>query len=452
MPKNTIIDNPVKVDVHMSKASSGHGWDVRPSLTAFSLLKPPPKHIIFLLDTSGSMQNNNRLKNVQSAVSNLLGRLNSQDTFSIVSFDSAAKPLVIGHEALPSNIAAAKNIIDGMRAGGGTNFAVAFSALNKREITPLSGYSTVIFLTDGDCAATADSLLQPFTDLNIPLRVIPIGVGVNVERTHLNELATKSKGGAAIYITDDNPSAYQRAFDGAFESAMEQSDAPAQIKLTLHANDQQQFATFAVQRDLNRICYDSASPTTVSFLFDSVTPPRSLKLRFDCDNTSLRTDYTLTTDEYSKLEQNQPIDIHIPAFKWKNNSWYSWMMAWATLASGALLLAGLALFALSIPVVSLAMWKPLLLGFLVGLTGFVLCAAGLWAIGRKTIFLPMKSAVVGEAPPEQVMVRHFNPLRVLSRVVPQHLPVRKIVTGLALASFGAGIGYGAAVNAVIATG
>ena len=72
MSKNTIINNPVNIHVQISKAAEG-SWEVKPSLIAFPTpRKSHPKNIIFLLDNSGSMQQNGRLEKVKTAVKNHL--------------------------------------------------------------------------------------------------------------------------------------------------------------------------------------------------------------------------------------------------------------------------------------------------------------------------------------------------------------------------------------------
>lgn len=466
MPKHTIINNPVKLQVHISKAT-GHGWTVTPSLTAFSLLTQPPKNIVFLLDTSGSMQERGRLQKVKNAASNLLDKLNAMDTFSIVSFDSSARSLVIHKKAISIEISAAKALIHSMQASGGTNFSAAFAAINDRAITPLTSHSTIIFLTDGECNVTAKSLLTPFPKMGC-LRVMPIGVGLGPSGSPLlNQLAIDSKGGtSAIYIHNDDPSSYQDAFDTAFKIAMQQSDAPAQLEMSIRAHDKTQFAKLDLKRQVSHIYYDSASSTSASFHFDSPTPPRYFKLRFDCDHMSLQAEHRLSADCYAKLEQQQPIAIRIPAFQWKNNSTFSWMMAFGALVTGSLILATVAVLALSSPALSLWMWKPLVMSILAGLAGLALFIAGITAICRKTIFLPTKNAVVDEEPREHSgLLLHnrtqegwmgLNPLGQLSRVAQNPL-ARKILRGTVLAGGGAAVGYlggtvAVATNAVLATG
>ncbi|GFG33644.1 hypothetical protein Cfor_01525 [Coptotermes formosanus] len=98
---------------------------------------PQPKHIIFVLDTSGSMWGN-KLEQLQQAMYSILENLRADDCFSLIQFSTnvvewSSRPQdMVGlnrysmvHEVTETNIAKAKQFIKSMEASGGTNISGA---------------------------------------------------------------------------------------------------------------------------------------------------------------------------------------------------------------------------------------------------------------------------------------------------------------------------------------
>lgn len=98
---------------------------------------PQPKHIIFVLDTSGSMWGS-KLQQLQQAMYSILDSLRSDDYFSIIQFGTnvmewSSRPQdMVGlsrysmtHEATETKITKAKQFIKSMEASGGTNISGA---------------------------------------------------------------------------------------------------------------------------------------------------------------------------------------------------------------------------------------------------------------------------------------------------------------------------------------
>lgn len=451
MPNNSIISNPVNIQVQISKVATG--WEITPALIAFpALRKPNPKNIVFLLDNSGSMnQNGNgRLEKVKIAVTNLLDKLNTHDTFSIVSFNKKACIWVAGKQASQANIDQAKSQVQKIKATDETNFKAAFTAINTPEILPPQSRSNVIFLTDGadSYGCSADDLVALFLKQKLP-RIIPIGVWLGSQNSLLNRLASLSyQGGKALYINSDSPTVYQNAFDEAFKQATEQSQSPASLEMTIQTKRQENSTQLIVTRKLNHILFDGSSETSTSLYLDSPTPPYSLKFRFQCDNTSLQAEHKLTSVEYKKIEQGERLDINIRGFKWKNNRTSSWILALGSAIVGLALITGLAVFTLSAPQFNLWLWQTLAKCIFAGLAGLSLFIYGALDILRKTYFLPTKQ-------PAEIEIERAR----LSSMRQQGFfsQARSTIANLGLAASGAGIGYAAgtatsAANAVVATG
>ncbi|XP_068629147.1 inter alpha-trypsin inhibitor, heavy chain 4-like isoform X2 [Battus philenor] len=130
-------------------------------------LPPLSKHVVFVLDTSGSMSGR-KIEQLIEAMQTILSKLNKGDIFNIVQFESAVEILDIANskevdppnndfyyyrrqsfeiptllppvEATPENIAKATRIVSKLRASGGTNIGTALDTAialiqNGRNIT-----------------------------------------------------------------------------------------------------------------------------------------------------------------------------------------------------------------------------------------------------------------------------------------------------------------------------
>jgi len=79
------------------------------------------KDVVFVLDTSGSMAEGNKLAQAKKALSFCLKNLNASDRFEIVRFSTEAEPLfgklVAASEA---NVAEADAFVAGLKPIGGT--------------------------------------------------------------------------------------------------------------------------------------------------------------------------------------------------------------------------------------------------------------------------------------------------------------------------------------------
>jgi len=117
---------------------------------AIDLASTPPRNLVFLLDVSGSMQPQNRLPLIQSAMLLLTDTLRREDSVAIVVYAGASGI------ALPATPGSRKEeiarAIAELRAGGSTNGAagirLAYSIAERQFVT--GGINRVILATDGD--------------------------------------------------------------------------------------------------------------------------------------------------------------------------------------------------------------------------------------------------------------------------------------------------------------
>lgn len=162
----------------------------------------PPSNLVFLLDVSGSMNDQNKLPLVKSAMRMLAQELRPQDKVSIVVYAGAAGVVL---EATPgSNKKKITDAIDNLNAGGSTaggqgiKLAYKIAEENKFE----GGNNRIILATDGDfnVGISSDSemerLVEEERQKGIYITVLGFGMG-NYKDNKLETIADKGNGNYA---------------------------------------------------------------------------------------------------------------------------------------------------------------------------------------------------------------------------------------------------------------
>ncbi|XP_076256912.1 inter-alpha-trypsin inhibitor heavy chain H4-like isoform X3 [Rhynchophorus ferrugineus] len=204
-------------------------------------LTPLNKQILFVLDTSGSMSGR-KIEQLKEAMNSILDELKTDDTFSIVDFNSAvsvwdiehanisyqegyvfsfqgypreeqdSKPLKIlpdSFPASPENIKKAKEVVEKLRAAGGTDIQkgleTALAVVNK-FFNPKGNQPIIVFLTDGQPTyGTKEGITSTITEQNeykVPIFALSFGSGADKE--FLQKLSLKNQGFARhIYEAAD---------------------------------------------------------------------------------------------------------------------------------------------------------------------------------------------------------------------------------------------------------
>lgn len=107
-----------------------------------------PREVIFVLDTSGSMGGAS-IRQAKEALELALGRLQPEDRFNVIEFNSYANALFAGaRDAAPDNLRAAVRWVRALEARGGTEMAAALNLALDGSERP-QHVRQVIFLTDG---------------------------------------------------------------------------------------------------------------------------------------------------------------------------------------------------------------------------------------------------------------------------------------------------------------
>ncbi len=163
-----------------------------------------PMDYVFLLDISGSMARDDKLEISRKSVTAFIDSLGPEDRFDCLAFNLAPTPLFRSMQpADASHLADAKSFFASQRARGGTVLQPALTAAYayRDDDRPLN----VILLSDGmtDVGEQSD-LLRLIQARPEGVRVFCIGVGNEVNRPLLTQLADQAGGLAAFVSTEDS--------------------------------------------------------------------------------------------------------------------------------------------------------------------------------------------------------------------------------------------------------
>lgn len=170
--------------------------------------KLPPANLVFLVDVSGSMQQENKLPLVRSSLKLLVDQLRDQDKVSIVVYAGSAGLVLPSTSG--SNKITIKSAIDRLEAGGSTAGGEGIQLAYKiaRENFLKDGTNRVILCTDGDfnVGVSSDdgliSLVEGERKSGVFLTVLGYGMG-NYQDAKMQKLADKGNGNHA-YIDNLN--------------------------------------------------------------------------------------------------------------------------------------------------------------------------------------------------------------------------------------------------------
>ena len=163
---------------------------VRIGIRGYSVSKAerPHSNLVFLIDTSGSMQEPNKLPLVKQSLEMLLDELAPSDTVAIVTYAGYA-----GTALEPTKVrdkAKIEAVIDGLGAGGSTAGAEGIRqayALAEANLDP-NGVNRVILSTDGDfnVGITDQEELKNYVERErekgVFLSVLGYGIGITMTR------------------------------------------------------------------------------------------------------------------------------------------------------------------------------------------------------------------------------------------------------------------------------
>ena len=166
------------------------------------LAQAPPSNIVFLIDVSGSMDEENKLPLLQSSFKLLLGQLRPDDKVAIVTYANGTKV------ALPSTSVKDKEkiikVLDNLYASGGTSggrgIQLAYEQAQKSFIK--NGNNRIILATDGDFniginnTTDLEKFIEKQRESGIYMSVLGFGMG-NYRDDMAETIADKGNGNYA---------------------------------------------------------------------------------------------------------------------------------------------------------------------------------------------------------------------------------------------------------------
>ena len=166
--------------------------------------KPIPKKIIFILDTSGSMQGE-KIRQAKNALIFCLNGLNRGDSFNLIDFDDRVR--VFDQKVSPAtrgNVDAGIKFVESCEAEGGTDINSALLE-GLKQLNPEDKTSYIVFLTDGLPTVGINDvqrILQNVNAKNNSVRIFVFGVGFDVNTHFLDRLARENHA-SSDYVTPD---------------------------------------------------------------------------------------------------------------------------------------------------------------------------------------------------------------------------------------------------------
>jgi uncharacterized protein YegL len=221
-----------------------------------------PKNLIFVIDVSGSMSNENRLELLKNTLIEVVNKMSPQDRIGIVAFDDQV------YKVLPSqlltNKAAVCDIIRALQPRGGTNISIGFEEGLKQLLAVKNPnmVNRLILLSDGyggDEPQISIDLAKSYAAKG--LQISSIGIGYDYNNALLEQLATI--GGGSLQMAGD-PSHYSQAFIKTFEGALD--PIGKDVKLEILFDDQ------IIYRQLMGYVGEKVSPGKVSVDIDHLFP------------------------------------------------------------------------------------------------------------------------------------------------------------------------------------
>lgn len=159
-----------------------------------------PAHLVFLVDTSGSMHSEDKLPLAREAIKVAVKNLNENDTVAIVTYAGNTRDVLPPTPA--TDVKSIHAALDSLTAGGGTAMGSGMELAYRHAVKKASGsvVSRVVVLTDGDANigrnVSANAMLDSihkYTAEGVTLTTVGFGMG-NYRDDLMEKLADKGNG------------------------------------------------------------------------------------------------------------------------------------------------------------------------------------------------------------------------------------------------------------------
>jgi Ca-activated chloride channel family protein len=183
------------------------------------ILQPPqrvapeqvvPKEVVFLLDTSGSMQGF-PIEKAKETMGLVLSGLYEHDCFNLITFSGDTRILFPRPvPATQENLASALAFLSMSRGGGGTEMMRAIRA--ALQSSDDQGHVRIVcFMTDGEVGNDMEIISEVQRHANA--RIFAFGIGSSVNRFLLDRIAQEGHGEVEYVTLADDAGAAARRFD-----------------------------------------------------------------------------------------------------------------------------------------------------------------------------------------------------------------------------------------------
>ena len=156
--------------------------------------KTPSREVVFVLDTSGSMEGDS-IKQAKKALILAIEQLQESDNFNIIEFNSYAQNLWKWPRSADSkNTQDAKHFVNSLSANGGTEMEIALKlALSQPKVNAADTLRQIVFITDGS-VGNEESLMQLISHKLGNSRLFTVGIGSAPNSYFMSEAAKMGRG------------------------------------------------------------------------------------------------------------------------------------------------------------------------------------------------------------------------------------------------------------------
>jgi hypothetical protein len=274
-----------------------------------------PMHFIMVLDNSGSMEADDKMKNVKKCIKLLLNFLNDTDAISLITFHSSSRIHIKNMPTTEANKSYIASVIDKIEPQDMTNLSAALG--NVRKLADISTKKTgVIILTDGiinQGIRTEAELLQIVTSIKTSYSGISInciGYGTDHNASLLKDIAVTANGSYNIVNTiEDVATSFGDTVGGIMSCAAQNIEIALPAGAVVHGPfkpDEEGILHLGdIYSGTNKIILYNADPASPSAIVTAMTLPLLETVRFDLTavvSTERSIDNELTLLRYNCTE------------------------------------------------------------------------------------------------------------------------------------------------------
>ena len=166
--------------------------------------KAPPRELVFLIDTSGSMSDEPMAK-VKAAMRHFFALSKPEDTFQVITFAGRATKLFKNSvPATEANVARALAFTQEIQGGGGTEMLAGVKTVLNGPVDP-DRVRIVVMLTDGYIGNEAEIISEVGKRAGDQIRFWVIGIGSSVNRFLIDGVAKEGGGMSGVLDFNTNP-------------------------------------------------------------------------------------------------------------------------------------------------------------------------------------------------------------------------------------------------------